>query len=975
MKNRVELRTYIRYQLAQLGARNGEHEFELLCFELARRRHVSNLQPATGPVKAGGDQGRDFESYRTYLAGTAIARSTFATMASDDLVVGACTLDKRTPAKIRADLKTIFGACDRPNRIFYFCEPNVPIATRHKLQNQCKTEFGASLEIFDGLAIADLLSDADTFWIAEQFLSIPADFYPSENTDNFYKERRDRWLGERRPVRNYADFLDIKIGLRTAVREEPAAIDLLGWLDRMREFTGDASGFRLRQQARYEIAVAELRGRGNLDPALPYVEAFFDSLKTTDEHPSGVLDAAVLAIYCWGAFSSGHASVPLESVKQYVEKVGRAIETALKETARRGDRCTLLEARAMLAAFPQHGKDQETLLHQLLNAWWDVVKAAEDAPFFPVAHVADLVELIAPLVGDHPAFRALRDDIDKLCSVRASSHEVADRSRRRALAHLEAGRRLAAIDELHRAKAGWFTGQEMGNSILAMLLLSRCYADLGLHIAARYYAAGATYIALHSEDDDVHRLASSAGFALAQTFYSAGEGMTYILSLRQIIGLHLRIARDPTDLEQHQDFQRALLHATIFRAVAHRLAPDLCGCIEAALSSWIIKKADIDELMGLATAPGSPWTTMNVAEIENAIERDLGLSPFSDVGDTIEISWSALGIRWTVRHLADRPTKLAALELVATLQIAHAELANAELVVIPATALIIVETARVVRPKLQQLPSNDSLIWKVILPVEWQSPDDFNPGFPDNVAVAIAVIGQATALDSDAFHSVIEESFRRGLAQRAFTVRPARELMDFALAQADGVDDLKVFRPVQLSHPIKLPEPAELAWRSTPGPGYTREKAETFLINRYRRTSEIIRLTLPRILADQRVRALLLDLRARGFLDWQILAMLASIVAQYQVEAKAAHPFAPGMERSLQDRMSRPERSDDPPFDVSIIDRSRLTTQAAAMLPATFQIWGLAVHRRAPDLVGMKRLLDVRYRHSTDDIPHAPLFN
>jgi hypothetical protein len=120
------------------------------------------------------------------------------------------------------------------------------------------------------------------------------------------------------------------------------------------------------------------------------------------------------------------------------------------------------------------------------------------------------------------------------------------------------------------------------------------------------------------------------------------------------------------------------------------------------------------------------------------------------------------------------------------------------------------------------------------------------------------------------------------------------------------------------------------------------------------------RLTLPRILADQRVRALLLDLRARGFLDWQILAMLASIVAHYQVEAKAEHPFAPGMERSLQDRMSRPERSDDPP-DVSIIDGSRT--------------WGLAVHRRAPDLVGMKRLLDVRYRHSTDDIPHAPLFN
>jgi hypothetical protein len=124
VKNRVELRDYIRYQLAQLGARNGEHEFELLCFELARLRHVSNLQPATGPVKAGGDQGRDFESYRTYLAGTAIARSAFATLASTDLVVGACTLNKQTTSKIRTDLKVIFGSGERPNRVLYFSEPD-----------------------------------------------------------------------------------------------------------------------------------------------------------------------------------------------------------------------------------------------------------------------------------------------------------------------------------------------------------------------------------------------------------------------------------------------------------------------------------------------------------------------------------------------------------------------------------------------------------------------------------------------------------------------------------------------------------------------------------------------------------------------------------------------------------------------------------------------------------------------------------
>jgi hypothetical protein len=199
--------------------------------------------------------------------------------------------------------------------------------------------------------------------------------------------------------------------------------------------------------------------------------------------------------------------------------------------------------------------------------------------------------------------------------------------------------------------------------------------------------------------------------------------------------------------------------------------------------------------------------------------------------------------------------------------------------------------------------------------------------------------------------------------------------MEFALGQApDGVESLRMLKPVGLSRPIKVSVPPELAWRTTPGPGYSREKANEFLANRYRRTSEVIRLTLPRLLVDGRVRALLLGFRTRGFLDWQILSMLANIVAQYQVEVKAGRPLGPGMERLFQERMARSERTDDPPFDLSLIDEPRLSLQAGILLPATFQTWGLTLNRQTPNLIGMKRLLDVRYGHSTDDIPHEELF-
>jgi hypothetical protein len=245
------------------------------------------------------------------------------------------------------------------------------------------------------------------------------------------------------------------MGLRTAVHEEAAKPDLAGWIKRMQEFTEENVSSRLRQKARYEVSVAELRGRNNLDPALSYVHAFFDELGSAPRSPSNVLDGAVLAIYCWGAFGNHHTTISLDTVRLYIDKIVGLIEASLAETNRRGDRCTLLEARAMLAAFPRQGQTPDAVLQQVVDAWRDVVKAVRDVPSFPIAHIADLVEIFAPLAGQHETFRALRDEIDRLSDERAGAHEVADRSFRRALAHLKAGNRLTAIDELQRAKIGF----------------------------------------------------------------------------------------------------------------------------------------------------------------------------------------------------------------------------------------------------------------------------------------------------------------------------------------------------------------------------------------------------------------------------------------------------------------------------------------------------------------------------------------
>lgn len=142
MVNLEQVIAQIRFQLDQLSAKNAHHDFEHLCRHLTRARICSNILPATGPVSAGGDQGRDFETFRTYLSTTSIAESSFIGMASEKVIAFACSLEsrKRIFGKIKNDVKTIMSSGSAVEAIHYFCAADVPVGTRHKLKTWAQNE-------------------------------------------------------------------------------------------------------------------------------------------------------------------------------------------------------------------------------------------------------------------------------------------------------------------------------------------------------------------------------------------------------------------------------------------------------------------------------------------------------------------------------------------------------------------------------------------------------------------------------------------------------------------------------------------------------------------------------------------------------------------------------------------------------------------------------------------------------------------
>jgi hypothetical protein len=971
-RNRIQLKGYVRFQLSQLSARNGHHEFENLAFEIARVRVVPNLLPATGPVQAGGDQGRDFESYRTYLAGSSLGTSAFVTTASDNIVVGACSLQKNIAEKIKDDLKTIFSSGTRPDHVAYFCEVDVPVAKRHELQRFCQETFAASLEIFDGQALADLLAERDTFWIAEQFLSIPAEEWPAESTNEQYRALRDRWVSQSEEPANYADFLDIKQGLRTASFDESAKPDLSSWLKLMRNFVSGDIPERLIQKARYEIAVAELRGRGSLDPASTYVEEYFSKL-SGQSSAAELLDGAVLAVYARGAVGHRQTSITQVVARGWKRHVETVIETALSDVSRKTDRCMLLDARAMSNSIAfDESLNSEVWSNRFFDLWGDVVTQIKTTPYYPIKHVADILEQVTPLIGTHPRFRAIADDVDTLVSERAGNGAAADRARRRALAHLKVDQYVAALNELQKAKVGWFSGETIGGSILSMLIISDTLSRLGLHFAARYYAAGALFILFRQQNEELKRHIAPAFFRLADTFHSAGEGISYTYILANALDAHHAFGSDPHDWTKHPAVQTSFAQAATLRAIALRLDRSIIPLIDKAMSTWPLPEEEIKAFTKMSEGP--PWADMLPEEIETRIADELGQHPFSDIGPR-SATWSALGIVWTVKcNIPTLECWIAVTEVAAILQLAQVEFGDADLVVVPSEATIEVELRDTHEPQIEQLPDNGKLAWRLIMPSEYKSSDNYNDVEAKLAAMALTILGQTSALPFETFQSLTEERFERGLAARFFSVRPIRELLASVQPEKLPFALLANTTRRKLSISCNPIVSAELQWRSSPGPGYSKERAEEYLRNRYERGREAFKITLPRIIRDDRCRSIIEGLRKEGLLDWQILGLIGSMVAQYQVQKAFPDRDPRTLGKEITDRIYRAECVNDPQFDLKVFSTETVAVQKKIVSVAALKTWGLEIHRQTPDFTATKKLLDVRFGNSTDDLPHDDPF-
>lgn len=1003
-----ETERYIRFQLEQLTARNEHHGFEGISFRIAERRLSSNLLPATGPVSAGGDQGRDAESYYTRLPEELPGAGGFVGRATAEPLVVACTVQKSgLEAKIRSDLQSICGQGGEVSRVAFFAVQEVPVAARHRLQEHARETHGVNLEIFDGQSISHMLAQADLVWVAQRWLDLPSTLLPDDLEDpqpDWYTQTLAALRGRETKRLTPGALSEVRDGLRHATFDADARVDLPEWLRYVREFIDEAAGDDVVAGAQYESAVATLRGLNTLDGVEGDIRAVIDYALAADT-PSAVEDAGVLLMYWGGAWSRHLGAVTPEELSELNlrlrEHVQNLLDTTLAST-HPVRTARLLASAAQLCLHPRWTEverppagvlptPQETTLmtRAAVDAGEAIVLEPGDVPLdvaealtylhqlaevlpkaraFPLGNVSQMFEMCAPMLADDPRYEAVRDALDAADAAIGGDGAVAHRSRGRAVAFRRAGRPLDALRELHSAKISWWHGDTLRGSLLTMRVIAGIYAELRMLYAAKQYALAVAAVASSSGEPDLQDLVAEAFIDAMDYAYVAGNWADALALAHVAVLAHGVLAENAFDYDDHPSLQRLEFNALMVLLAAEHFRPDALPVLREALGETGFERNVSDLIEEVRPSFGS-----SEQEFAAQAHDQLAGRPFSDLGPRRTLTFAALGTAWWVSCTNDQRSVLAAERFVAAAQIVLVELAQADPVFLTQDVHVdlLVGTPFGSEGNVTFKPNNDAVDCTVVLSPITASSDPEWLG-QELGAVVIQLLAHLSVGPQDEFMAAVEQAFEAGLVHKIHVGRPYDELASvldqahYNAISAVSIEPLKgsPFHPFAADH---------LAAPTTAGPRYDHDIALANIQETYEYLPSLLSQTLPRALADPATVAGFHELRREGWLDWHLLIAIHN--AALNVRAAAAGLLArPNVTAAEQGRLARePETERSAPIPLSAFTPARMRSMMDGTILAIGQRrWRLGA-AQTPNLTAFRELLTRRYGFGEDDVPHRDL--
>ncbi|WP_410752232.1 hypothetical protein [Citrobacter sp. U14242] len=961
MTKPLELIRYIRYQLSELGARNAHHEFEHLTRHLARARVCSNIMPATGPVSAGGDGGRDFETFKTYSDIPLTPDSSFQRLASGQREIAfACSLQKKITPKIRKDLKGV-KAIGKYKDMVFFCEENLPVAKRHVLQKDAEF-LGIDLQIFDGEAIAELLSDRDTFWIAQSYLQISSELMPaSDASPDWYQELVAKWKDKQALPFSYVDFSELKSGIRRSTFHEAARPDLKMWIEKLQVYREKYSSRELRRWASYEIIVASFRGMASFDGLETIVLDYFSDLE--DHLGTGDLeDAVTLRTYLIRASSMNLYPITAPRLSEIQERLVAICESGIIDAPGSGRRAELLRLLGILHLLIL--KEGKADLRTVVGYWNRMLDEAERTKFFPTQKFNEYYEYLLELYENPPELAELAPRLDELIAKRSGSKEAGGNAEARGDKYNNKNDMLGTLKEYQRARKLFYHGGDESALIRIVLKMAGNFHSLGLLYGAKYYALSAAWMSANPSKSALRTYLPNALLLVSEIEYSSGNfvGFIHYAYLSRAAELmHGSVTPSSTIAEN-------ISHIYGLLGLLKRKSLEHYENLKLGFSEWPTEI--FGDLFAISSGPGF-WNEGLIETITSDVSTILVDRPWGDLAEIRDVRWIALGINWRCTFKNCYETTVAAEDFISQLQIALLSISieKADLILIPTN----------VNLALSMDGSNNSggigeiefngKEWhlNINLSVKKPKPKSNINRFGE---ILIQIIGKFSLLNTRDFMSY-STTWLNTFMDIGFSFRSYEEVLSEFTPKGTFVDKIKLSSKAPFEFTgvgstfYSLPEFSGIA------PNYDRNKQLSLISSRYKAAIPNIQYTARNLLTDALATNYFNSLRADGMKDWYLLCIVSGMVQT--IKTAEILEFTPEVIEEIL-KISRQTETPQSALKPEDFDLSHLPAFELAFAPLLISSLELNTdHNLLNDPITLQTVKQ-RFNLRVDDVDHPEIF-
>lgn len=971
---KTELIQQIRFGIEQLKATNGTLSFEHICRFYARARIARNVIPATGPVQSHGDQGRDFETFHSYLSNSIINGSCSVGFATTPIAFP-CSLEKnplKNNGKIDSDIKTIIGSGTEVERIYFFSGEDISVGSRHKKQQEVKEKYGIELEIIDAQAISEHLSDPDLFWIATQYLNIPNDFFPRKTEENWYdislKEYKEREVRV-----TFEEFNEIKLAIRYIYKDDILKVDLPFWLTKLEKFIGENIPRDLIRKAIYEKYIAKLMGQNDTSGFEANIRDYFSDVHQYTS-PAALDDAQILLTFVENSKIVIGSFISDEEIKSFKEIVKQTIKKELKNNISGSKRCSYMEVQANMILNNDNQPDGkfEMNTNGYITKLEEILPKLDNAPFFPLERLAkrtlDYLGILLEFGGDTQKTEEFIKRLDVYLGKRHSELSIGESIRDRALMYMKANKVIIAINLLHQLKIKWFANETTRGVILTAMLLADCYSQLEMEYASKYYNLIAADMALaYGDSSDVIDLFPRAMKRAADSAYVSGSWIHYFDFMYLSLSSSHIIEKD-FNIYDNTSVSTAIYYPALIKYFLQKFNIPVYDLIEKQLETWDYVKAEIDEAYEIIKSQKDYFTTEIIEQ--SLSEQLLGL-PLNDIGKTRTIKFNIYGSEWSINFENTYATNSVAEQFVSMLQVYLVELSDSELFLTKAIIRIDLSVAKGSVPIFKQNPSNDEHIWYIQIPN--YSGDDISimDRYQINYVAIIASILRGISLLPDLeMKTLLDKKLSSGLLTAVTFGQTYQKLYCSYISE----DDFNKFPRAEYDNKsiltnFKLKPNAVLTLNQSISPTYSKEKNLEII---QKRISHIqpFSITLEKMRNNYNFMQIINELR-NDWLDWQIYLAFGNLLLRYKLEKLNIRETNIDASEDFRNAYfmysSKPEK--DWYMEIPLETFSKIEMQnylehlnTATVLPS----YGLQFHSNTPDASAIKDLLIKRFNFMED---------